>query len=49
MLEPVKRKGKEPDGLVAFKILTTLRAFPFHSVRTLASSLKIPPSTIYDH
>jgi hypothetical protein len=49
ILEPVKRKGKELDGLVDFKILATLTAFPFHSVQTLASSLKIPRSTIYDH
>jgi hypothetical protein len=49
ILVPVERKGKESDGLVNFKILIALTAFPFHSVRTLASSLKIPPSTIYDH
>jgi hypothetical protein len=46
ILEPVKRKGREPDGLVDFKTLATLTAFPFHSVRTLASSLKIPRSTM---
>jgi hypothetical protein len=49
ILEPVERKGKKSDGLVDFKILIALTAFPFHSVRTLASSLKIPHSTIYDH
>jgi hypothetical protein len=49
IMEPVKRKGKEPGALVNFKILATLTAFPFHNVRTLASSLKIPRSTIDDH
>jgi hypothetical protein len=49
ILEPVERKGKESDGLVDFKILIALTAFAFHSVRTLASSLKIPCSTIYGH
>jgi predicted DNA-binding protein YlxM (UPF0122 family) len=29
--------------------LIALTAFPFHSVGTLASLLKIPRSTIYDH
>jgi hypothetical protein len=48
-LEPVEKKGKESDGLVDFKILIALTAFPFHSVRTLVSSLKLPRSTIYDH
>jgi hypothetical protein len=48
-LEPSERRGKESDGLVDFKILLELTAFPFHSVRTLASSLKISHSTIYDH
>jgi hypothetical protein len=42
-------KGKESNGLVDFKILTAMTAFPFHNVRTLANSLKIPPSIIYDH
>jgi hypothetical protein len=49
ILEPAERKGKESDGLVDFKIVIALTAFPFHSVRTLTSSLKIPRSTIYDH
>jgi transposase len=49
ILEPVERKGKESNGLVDFKILIALTAFPFHSVRTLASLRKIPRSTIYDH
>jgi hypothetical protein len=34
---------------VDFKILIALPAFPFHSVRTVASLLKIPRSTIDDH
>jgi hypothetical protein len=34
---------------VDFKILIALPAFPFHSVRTLASLLKTPRSTIYDY
>jgi hypothetical protein len=42
----VERKGKKSDGLVD---LIALTAFPFHSVRTLVSSLTIPRSTIYDH
>jgi hypothetical protein len=46
VLETVERKGKESDVLVDFKILLSLPAFPFHSVRTFASSLKIPRSTI---
>jgi hypothetical protein len=45
----VERKGKESDRLVDFKILIAHTAFPFHSGRTLASSLKISLSTIYDH
>jgi hypothetical protein len=45
----VERKRKKSDGLVNFKILVALTVFPFHSVRTLASSLKIPRSTTYDH
>jgi hypothetical protein len=49
ILESVERKGKESDSLVDFKILRALAAFPFHSVRTLASLLKIPRQTIYDH
>jgi hypothetical protein len=49
ILEPVERKGKESDGLMDFKILIALTAFPFHRVRTLTSSLKIPRPTIYDH
>jgi hypothetical protein len=48
-LEPVERKGKESDGLVDFKILIALTAFPFHSVRTLANLLQIPHSPIHDH
>jgi hypothetical protein len=47
-LELGERKGKEVDGLVDFNILTTLTAFPFHGVRMLASSLKIPRSTIFN-
>jgi hypothetical protein len=49
ILEPVERKGKESDSLVDFNISTALTAFPFDSVRELASSQKIPRSTIYDH
>jgi hypothetical protein len=44
--ERVERKGKESGGLIDFKILIALTAFPFHSIRTLAGSLKIPRSTI---
>jgi histone-lysine N-methyltransferase SETMAR len=49
ILEPVERKGKESGGLVDLKILIAFTAFPFHSVRTFASSPKIPRSTVYDH
>jgi hypothetical protein len=37
------------DGLIDFEILIELTAFPFHSVRTLAGTLKIPRSTVWDH
>jgi hypothetical protein len=33
------------DGLIDFKILTEHTTFPFHSVRTLANTLKITPAT----
>jgi hypothetical protein len=49
ILETVERGGKESDTLVDFNILRALTAFPFHSVRTLASSLTIPRSTTYHH
>jgi hypothetical protein len=49
ILEPVERKGKESDGRVHLKIWIALTVFPFQSVRTLASLLKIPRSTIYGH
>jgi hypothetical protein len=49
ILEPVERNGKESDGLVDFRILIALTAFPFHSPRTFAGSLKIPRTTICDH
>jgi hypothetical protein len=48
-LEPVERNGKESDGLVHFKIVRAFTAFPFRSVRRLASLLKIPRSTIDNH
>jgi hypothetical protein len=46
IFEPGIHSGKPSDDLVDFKILTELTAFPFHSVRTLAGTLKIPRSTI---
>jgi hypothetical protein len=49
ILEPVERKGKESQGIMDFKNLIAPAAFQFHSVRTLASSLKILRSTISDH
>jgi histone-lysine N-methyltransferase SETMAR len=40
---------KPSDGFIDFEILTGLTAFPFHSVRTLARTLKLPRSTRWDH
>jgi hypothetical protein len=41
--------GQLPDGFIDFKLFTELTAFPFRSLRTVAHTLKIPPSTIWDH
>ena len=49
ILEPGSHPGKPSDGLIDFEILTELTAFRFHSVRTLARTLKIPRSTVWDH
>jgi hypothetical protein len=49
ILEPGSHPGKPSDGLIDVEILIELTAFPFHSVRTLARTLKIPRSTVWDH
>jgi hypothetical protein len=49
ILEPGIHPGKLLDALIDFKILTELTVFPFHNVRTFATTLKIPPSTRWDH
>jgi hypothetical protein len=41
--------GKPSDGFVDFEMLTELTAFHFHSMRTLAHTLKLPRSMIWDH
>jgi hypothetical protein len=47
--EPGGHSGKPSDAVVNLQILTELTEFPFHSVRTLASALKSPRSTVWDH
>jgi hypothetical protein len=47
--EPGNHPGKPSDDLIGLQILTELTEFPFHSIRTLAHPLKIPPSTVCDH
>jgi hypothetical protein len=47
--EPGGHPGKPSDGVIDLQILIELTEFPFHSVRTLASALKIPRGTAWDH
>jgi hypothetical protein len=47
--EPGDHPGKPSDGVIDLQILTELTEFPFHSVRTLASALKIPRPTVWVH
>jgi hypothetical protein len=49
ILESGIHSGKPLDRLVDFRTVTEGTAFPFDSVRTLASTLEIPRSTIWDH
>jgi hypothetical protein len=49
IFEPGIQSGKLSDDLVGFKILMKLTVFPFHSVRTLVRTLKIPRSATWDH
>jgi hypothetical protein len=44
----VERKGEESDRFLSLKISIALSAFTSHIIRMLASSLKIPHSTICD-
>jgi hypothetical protein len=45
-LDPGIHTDKRSAGLLDFKSLTDLTAFPFHRVRRLAGTLKTSPSTI---
>jgi hypothetical protein len=49
IFEPGIHPGKPPDDLIDFKMRTEWAIFLFHNVRTLASTVTIPPSTIWDH
>lgn len=41
--------GRVADGLIDLQIEKALEEMPFHSIRTLSSTLKIPKSTVFDH
>ena len=41
--------GPSSDSTIDVQICLQLEQFPFHSLRTLSSTLKIPKSTIHDH
>ena len=41
--------GPSGDSTIDVQICFQLEQFPFHSIRTLSSTLKIPKSTIHDH
>ena len=47
----VRKTGSGPssDEIIDQKIYAELNCYPFHSLRTLSTCLKIPKSTIYDH
>jgi hypothetical protein len=49
MFELGIHSGKPSDSFVDFTILTELTAFPFHSVHTLASTLKVAQSMTWNH
>jgi hypothetical protein len=49
IFEPGIHSAKPLDSLVGFKILMELAGFPFHGARTLASTLRITKSAIWDH
>jgi hypothetical protein len=48
-LEPGIQPGKPSDGFIDFKIPAELTAFPFHWAETRATTIKIPPPTMWDH
>jgi hypothetical protein len=41
--------GRLPDDRVDTLVINALEESPFHSVRSLASTIKIPPMTVWRH